>query len=183
MPIFVKEVPDRDMMLMNRVEMVQPTRALTPDMFDLEFNLIVSIGSETPVTKFAKWAALESRYKAGTLSYETLMEQSDVENVADEIARVFEGQTLVAVMQQSIPLIVQMIAAQTVSKFVGGPPQETVGAGGNENGGGMPGAVASTPIAGVGRVPGVGMSPAGPTNGDFGARTQLGAGDGQVGVS
>ena len=181
--IYVKETPDRDSLLMNKVDMVQPIRALTPEMFDLDFNLIVTIGSETPVTKFAKWSALESRHKAGTLSFETLMEQSDVENVADEMARIFEGQTLVAVMQQAIPVIVQMIAQRAIAKLTG-PPQDTVGAGGNENGGGMPGAEASTPIAGVGRVPGVGMSPGGPTTADFGGgaeRVQMGAGDGQMG--
>lgn len=182
--IYVKELPDRDALLMNKVDMVQPIRALTPEMFDLDFNLIVTIGSETPVTKFAKWSALETRYKAGTLSFETLMEQSDVENVADETARIFEGQTLVAVMQQAIPVIVQMIAQRAIAKLTG--PSPTVAAGGNENGGGMSGAVASTPVAGVGRLPGVGMSPGGPTTDDFGGgaeRTQLGAGDGQTGVS
>jgi len=179
-PIFVKEIPDRDSMMMNRIDQVQPVRAITPEMFDLDFNLIVSIGSETPVTKFAKWSALESRYKAGTLSYETLMEQSDVENVADEIARVFEGQTLVSVMQQAIPVIVQMIAAKTVAKING--PSPTVGEGGNANGGGMPGAEASVPVGGLGRLPGVGMSEGGPTSAELGPRVQMGAGDGQMGT-
>lgn len=182
--IYVKELPDQgnSMLLNNRVDVVQSVRSITPEMFDLDFNLIVTIGSETPVTKFAKWAALESRYRAGTLSYETLMEQSDVENVADEIARVFEGQTLVAVMQQSIPVIVKMIANRTLMRLNQGQPvQDVVGAGGNEAGGGMPGAQQSTPIAGLGRVPGVGMSEAGPTVAEDGPRVNEGAGDGQVG--
>jgi len=186
--IFVKEVPDagNSMTIMNRTEMVQPIRALTPEMFDIDFNLVVSIGSETPVTKFAKWAALEARYKSGTLSYETLMEQSDVENVADEIARVFEGQTLVAVMQQSIPVIVKMIANRTLLKLAGAQAtgaSATVGEGGNESGGGMDGARDSNPIAGVGKVPGAGMSPAGPTVSEDGPRVHEGAGDGAVGTT
>lgn len=189
--IYVKELPDpgNSMMLTNRFDTVQPIRAITPEMFDLDFNLIVSIGSETPVTKFAKWAALESRYRAGTLSYETLMEQSDVENVADEIARVFEGQTLVAVMQQSIPVIVKMIANRTLMRLNGGlndqpmNDQAVINQGGNESGGGMSGAQASTPIAQVGRLPGAGMDEAGPTTAEYGARVHEGAGDGAQGVS
>lgn len=183
LPIYVKEVPDQSTLLMNRVEAVQPVRAITPAMFDMDFNLIVTIGSETPVTKFAKWAALESRYKAGTLSYETLMEQSDVENVADEIARVFEGQTLVAVMQQAIPVIVQMISARAISKIIAPNPGQVVGQGGNANGGGMSGAEASTPVAGAGRLPGVGMAAGGPTDGEEGPRVQRGAGDSAEGRS
>lgn len=188
-PIYIKELPDSQALLMNKVDMVQPIRALLPEFFDMDFNLVVTIGSETPVTKFAKWSALQQRYEKGTLSFETMMEESDVENVADEIARIFEGQTLVAVMQQAIPVVVKMIAQRAVARIMGpgpggaGGPQDTVGAGGNENGGGMPGAQASTPIAGVGRVPGVGMSPAGPTTGEYGARVNEGAGDGQTGVS
>jgi len=184
-PVYVKEVPDNDAITMNKFEAVQSTRAITPEMFDLDFNLIVTIGSETPVTKFAKWSALEQRYKAGTLSFETLMEQSDVENVSDEIARIFEGQTLTAVMQQAIPVVVKMIADRALAKLSpqpAGPPGGVIGAGGNASGGGMPGAVASTPIAGVGRLPGVGLSPAGPTVAEDGPRVNEGAGDGQVGI-
>lgn len=193
-PIYVKEVPDQQALLMNKVEMVQPVRALLPEYFDMDFNLIVTIGSETPVTKFAKWSALQQRYEKGTLSFETMMEQSDVENVADEIARIFEGQTLVAVMQQAIPVVVKMIAQRAVAKIMApagasgaGPAgagglQDVVQQGGNENGGGMPGAQASTPVAGVGRLPGVGLSPGGPTTGEYGGRAQEGAGDGQTGV-
>lgn len=183
--VYVKEVPDNDSITMNKFERVQPVRALTPEMFDLDFNLIVTIGSETPVTKFAKWSALEQRFKAGTLSFETLMEQSDVENVQDEMARIFEGQTLTAVMQQAIPVVVKMIADRALAKLAqpAAPgPSNIVGAGGNENGGGMPGAVASTPVAGLGRLPGAGLSEAGPTTGEYGPRVHEGAGDGQQGV-
>lgn len=184
--IYVKEVPDpqTSMLLTSRIDTVQPIKAITPEMFDLDFNLIVTIGSETPVTKFAKWAALENRYKAGTLSYETLMEQSDVENVADEIARVFEGQTLVAVMQQSIPVIVKMIANRTLMRISAGaqPQQETIGEGGNAGDGGIGGAKASLPISEVGRVPGAGMSEAGPTTAEYGPRVNEGAGDGAAGI-
>lgn len=181
MPVYVKDIPQAQQGIMvNRIDTKQSVMAITPDMMDIDFNLIVSIGSETPVTKFAKWAALEQRYKGGTLSYETLMEQSDVENVADEIARVFEGQTLVAVMQQAIPLIVQMIAQQALANLMPPPgPQNAVQQGGNENGGGMPGAQSpgNVPIAGQGRLPGVGMSPAGPTTAEYGPRVNEGGGE------
>jgi hypothetical protein len=183
--IWVKELPDNDGITMNKTDKVAGYRALRPEMFDLDFNLVVTIGSETPVTKFAKWSALEQRFKAGTLSFETLMEQSDVENVSDEIARIFEGQTLTAVMQQAIPVVVKMIADRALAKLTPQPapgPGEVVGEGGNANGGGMPGAVASTPVAGIGRLPGVGLSPAGPTVGEDGPRVNEGAGDGQAGV-
>jgi|FLYL01.1.fsa_nt_gi hypothetical protein len=179
-PVYIKEIPDQHLIMMNKVSKVQPVRALTPDMCDMDFNLVVTIGSETPVTKFAKWAALEQRFKAGTLSFETLMEQSDVENVGDEIARIFEGQTLVAVMQQAIPVIVRMIADRALAKLGALPSPGLTpipGQGGNESGGGMPGASASTPIASLGRMPGVGMSPAGPTVDTYGPRVHEGSGE------
>lgn len=179
--IYVKETPDQEMIALGKNSMMQPTRAITPEMFDLDFNLVVTIGSETPVTKFAKWSALESRYKGGTLSLDTLLEQSDVENPADEIARIFEGQMLVGMMQQSIPVLSTMMAQEVLQAMSGS--QQPPGEGGNESGGGMSGAQASTPIAGVGRVPGVGMSPGGPVVSEDGPHVQEGAGDGQVGRS
>ena len=119
------------------------------------------------------------------MGYETVREQSNGENVADEIERVIEGKTLVAVMQQSIPVIVKMIANRTLMKVSAGavPQQETIGQGGNESGGGMIGGQMTTPIAGVGRMPGVGMNPAGPTVGEDGPRVLEGAGDGLVATS
>lgn len=175
-PIYVKEIPDQQQMLMNKSEKTASIRALRPEMFDLmqDAMLVVTIGSETPVTKFAKWSALQQRYERGTLSFETLMEQSDVENVADEIARIFEGQTLVAVMQQAIPVVVKMIAQRSIQRLQG-PPQQPAMQGGAENGGGAPGAEASLPIAGgLGRMPGVGMNPAGPPEQTMGGNTQPG---------
>jgi hypothetical protein len=183
-PVYVKELPEPDLVRMGKFSNEQPVRALLPEYWELDFNLIVTIGSETPVTKFAKWAALQQRYQAGTLSFETLMEQSDVENVSDEIARIFEGQTLTAVMQQAIPVIVKMIGDRVLAKLSPQPPQPVMpqvpGQGGNESGGGMPGAQASTPIAGIGRLPGVGLSPAGPTTGEYGPRVNEGAGEMEV---
>lgn len=188
--IYVKELPDRRLVMLGKADLQQPVRAITPEMFDLDFNLIVMIGSETPVTKFAKWAALEQRFKAGNLSLETLMEESDVENPEDELARIFEGQTLVALMQDAIPVVVEMLKSEVLAALQGQQPQGS-GApgqqpppeqGGNENGGGAPGAAASTPIAQVGRVPGVGMSPAGPTTGEYGPRVNEGGGGGQPGT-
>ena len=184
-PIYIKEIPDMQAMAMNKAENTASIRVLTPEMFDLmqDAMLVVTIGSETPVTKFAKWSALQQRYERGTLSFETLMEQSDVENVADEVARIFEGQTLVAVMQQAVPVVVKMIAQRAVQK-IQGPPQEPAMQGGNENGGGMPGAQESLPInGGIGRLPGVGISPAGPPEQTLGGNVQPGGAElGAVGT-
>jgi hypothetical protein len=178
--IYVKEIPDQELVALGKHALAQPIRAITPEMFDLDFNLIVTIGSETPVTKFAKWSALSDRYLKGTLSLETLMEESDIENVGDELARIFEGQMLVGMMRQAIPVLAMMLRDEVLAAVQGGiqVPSE----GGNADGGGMPGAQASLPISGIGRLPGVGMNPAGPTVGDYGARVHEGAGDGQEGI-
>lgn len=80
---------------------------LTPEMADLEFELVVTLGSETPVTLYAKWQAMSQREAEGTLGYLTLMENSNVENPQDEIRRVFAGKALKATMEQVVPFLVQ----------------------------------------------------------------------------
>jgi len=172
-PIYVKDIPEQTTLLSSKFDISQPVHAITPEMYDLMQNaaLIVTIGSETPVTKYAKWAALQTRYEKGTLSFETLMEQSDVENVADETARIFQGQALVAVMKQAIPVIVNLLAARAVQRITTGKNLGVAGEGGNENGGGMEGARKSLPIARTGKLPGVGMNAAGPPEeSDFGTQ-------------
>lgn len=153
-------------------------RKLDPADMDIDYDIIVTVGSETPVTKFAKWAALQQRYERGTLSWETLMEASDVENPEQEMARIFEGQTLVAAMQQVIPMVVKAVMERVQARLA--PPQPPVGGGlppesGLAGGGGLN--PDSAQIAMVGRLPGVGMSPGGPTTGEFGPRVQGGGGD------
>lgn len=146
---------------------------ITPEMADLPFELIVTLGSETAVTKFAKWQALAQREEQGTIGYQTVIEQSDVENPEDEIARVFEGKLLKATMEQSIPNMVAMldqyVQQQLQQRVVGdvegdmgdGLPPET----GLAGGGGAPG----TRPSDIARVPGVNM-PVNQTTSEFGPR-------------
>lgn len=101
---------------------------LTPEMANLSFDLIVTLGAETPVSKYAKWQALRDREEAGTIGYQTVMEQSDVENPDDEIQRVFEGKLLKASMEQTIPLFVQMIMEHIQQLINPEPPPPPEGA-------------------------------------------------------
>ena len=88
---------------------VAESAKLTPEMADLNFELNVMLGSETPMGKYAKWQALRDREEAGTIGYQTVIEESDVENPLDEIARVFEGKMLKAVMEQAVPMTAEEI--------------------------------------------------------------------------
>ena len=97
---------------------------LAPDMADLNFELIITLGAETPTTKYAKWQALRDREEAGTVGYQTVMEQSDVENPEDEIVRVFEGKMLKAVMEQAVPLTVQLLMQRIQEKLAPPPPPQ-----------------------------------------------------------
>ena len=102
---------------------------LTPEMADLNFELIITLGSETPVTKYAKWEALKNREEAGTIGYQTVIEQSDVENPEDEIKRVFEGKMLKAVMEQTIPDLATEIATavrRRLQEFLNPPEEESM---------------------------------------------------------
>ncbi len=120
---------------------------ITPEMANLSFELVVTLGAETPVSKFAKYAALDEREKAGTIGYQTVMEQSDVENPEDEIQRVFEGKMLKATMDQALPLLTQMLM-EHIQQLINPAPDQNIqaqqeaasqfasGEGGVENGGG-----------------------------------------------
>lgn len=101
---------------------------LSPEMADLNFELLITLGSETPVTKYAKWEALKIREESGTIGYQTVIEQSDVENPMDEMKRVFEGKMLKAVMEQTIPDLANEVATavrRRLQDFLK-PPQEQI---------------------------------------------------------
>jgi len=149
-------------------------------MADLPFEIIVTVGAETPVTKYAKWSALADREERGTAGYQTVVEQSDVEDPEDEIGRVFEGKLLKATMEQLVPTIAQMAVAFATARLesamlpgggqegdVTGVPGDTGLAGG---GGGQPGSDVGP------RVPGVKM-PVQPTQQVDGQAVQEGSGD------
>ncbi len=130
---------------------------LTPEMADLNFELIVTLGAETPVTKYAKWQALRDREEAGTVGYQTVIEQSDVENPEDEIKRVFQGKLLKAVMEQSVPMIAQSIMAYVQAKLF--PP---LAPGGGGEAGGMAVSGGANPATGLAG----GGGPIGPVAGE-----------------
>lgn len=117
---------------------------ITPEMANLQFELIVTLGAETPVSKYAKHQALRDQEEAGFIGYQTVMEQSDVENPEAEIQRVFEGKMLKATMDASIPMLVQMVMEFIQQKLNPTVPQQqeepidqfTSGEGGLEGGGG-----------------------------------------------
>lgn len=98
------------------IQVAEPAR-FTPEMADINFDLVVKLGAETPVTKFAKWQALQDREERGTLGYMTLLEESDIEDPLTEIARIFEGKTLKAVMEQSVPKLVEMVLNKVEQAF------------------------------------------------------------------
>lgn len=100
---------------------------LTPEMADLTFELLVTLGAETPVTKYAKYQSLRDREEAGTVGYQTVFEQSDVENPEDEISRVFEGKLLKATMEQAIPLMVKSMMDYIQNKMFPPEPEPEAG--------------------------------------------------------
>lgn len=84
---------------------------LTPEMADLSFELIVTLGAETAMTKFAKWQAYAQRERDGTMGYQTLIELSDVENPEEELNRIVEGKMFKALLEATVPLATQMLVA------------------------------------------------------------------------
>ena len=96
-------------------------------MADLTFELLVTLGAETPVTKYAKYQSLRDREEAGTVGYQTVFEQSDVENPEDEISRVFEGKLLKATMEQAIPLMVKSMMDYIQNKMFPPEPEPEAG--------------------------------------------------------
>jgi len=165
LPIYIPTLPD-SIRSGSKVRVSEPA-AITPEMADLNFELITTLGAETPVTKYAKWQALSLREQQGTVGYQTVMEQSDIENPEEEIARVFEGKLLKAVMEATLPQLAAMTIARVTAKLEAalGTPGSMVGSSeGVQLPFGMP---PETGLAGGGgsnieargrvRVPGVGM--------------------------
>ncbi len=176
--IFVKEAPETG--ANRRSVATGRVRKLDPADFDIDYDIVVTVGAETAVTKYARWAALSQRYQSGTLSFETLMESTDVENPEEEIARIFEGQALLATMQQLIPMLVSMAKEAAKRKVdeltnpapgVGIPPETGLAGGGGAN------PTASGPVAMIGKLPGLGMPVTGPTSAEEGFPVPEGAGE------
>ena len=166
--VYIPTLPDGQRQGQRGALRVQDRARLTPEMADLNFDLIVTLGAETPTTKYAKLAALREEEEAGIIGYQTVVEQSGAENPEDEIARVFEGKGLKRVMEGILPRISDMIAAAVEQRFqalvppppapvpteepmMGVDPATGLAAGG----GAQP--MSATDL--TGRVPGVGMPP------------------------
>jgi len=184
-PIYVRDIPQGAM----GKERVAKMQVLDPEDLVIDHDILVTIGSETPITKFAKWAALSQRYREGGISFETWIEESDVENPTEEIARIFEGKALNEVLQAVLPTVIGMILSRVTAKLT--PPEQTPpeqGQGGLPGGAGAPPDLASmmgggappapnVPVAGMGKVPGVGLPPGGPYNAEYGPPAEGGAGN------
>ena len=165
-----------------KLRVMEPA-VITPEMADVNFDLLVTLGAETPVTKYAKWQALAQREQQGSLGYQTMMEQSDVEDPISEIGRVFEGKLLKALMELTIPQLLPLLmqwaqgrASELQEDIGGGMPPESGLAGG---GGGARGGLPAT--ADIVRVPGVNM-PTTQSTGEYGPVVPEGGGDLQVQV-
>lgn len=125
LPVYIPALPDKARKG-NKVRAADPAK-ITPEMADLPFDVLVSLGAETPVTKYAKWQALAQRMEQGTASYQTVVEQSDVEDPEEEIARVMEGKMLIQVMEQLTPILVELAVAQgkrRIEDLVNPDPEE-----------------------------------------------------------
>lgn len=179
--VFIPTIPDGTRKG-SQIRVSEPA-SITPEMADMNFELIVTLGADTPVSKFAKWQALAQREEQGTLGYQTLIEQSDVEDPEDEMARVFEGKMLKEIMEQILPVLVKSLVSVVERRFQslglaggggggGGVQQELPfegdGSSGLENGGG--GEVNAGDIV---RVPGVNQQVVQTTD-DFGPRVPVG---------
>ena len=185
LPIYIPTLPETKKRGKQGIRVAKKAK-ITPEMADLSFELIITLGSETPVSKYAKWQALAQREEQGTAGYQTVVEESDTENPDEEIARVFEGKVLKATMEQTVPRVVERVMAEVEKKFqallnpqAAMPPAEIpMGidpATGLAMGGG--GEVGAPDMV---RLPGVGMSPAGPSTSDFGPTVAEGGGESTV---
>lgn len=182
LPIYIPTIPDgeRGESGIRKVEL----RKISPEMAGLAFDLIVTLGADTAVTRYARWAALQERMDNGTLSYESLMEQSDVQDVKREIERVMTGKALIGTMEQLLPMIIEAALLSGKSKIqqfkqaqeqaaqeamaMGATPES-----GLANGGGAP----PLRMSDVVRQPGVNQGAAGPVVNVDGQRVQEGAGE------
>ena len=115
LPIFIPTLPEKRR-TGKQIAFSEPAK-ITPEMADLPFELVVTLGAETPVTKFAKWQALQDREAKGTLGYQTVIEESDVEDPEEEIMRVFEGKMLKSVMEEVQPRLSELIMQMVEQKL------------------------------------------------------------------
>jgi hypothetical protein len=179
-PVYIPTLPD-DARKGDKVRVADPAK-ITPEMADLPFDIIVALGAETPITKYAKWQALAQRMEQGTASYQTVVEQSDTEDPEEEIARVFEGKLLIRIMESLEPVLAELAIAQgkrRIQEMINPEPAGVPAEGGDQlpldlgidpatglaGGGGAPG----QPQDQV-RLPGVGMPVVQGTS-DFGPRS------------
>jgi hypothetical protein len=147
--VYIPTLPD-SVRKSKGIRVAEPA-VITTDMADLPFELVITLGAETPITKFAKWQALATREAEGSLGYQTLIEESDIENPIDEIYRVFEGKMLKEVMNQSIPKMVELVMRKMEDRFMQATsPQGGPTAGQAEGMGGIP---PGTGMAGGGGAP------------------------------
>ena len=156
-------------------------------MADLNFDLLVTLGAETPTTKYAKQAALRDQEEAGVVGYQTLVEES-AENPEDEIARVFEGKMLKETMEQLIPETVKMVVSavqKRLDDFLAPPEgeqppmppegmQQELPFGPTPESGLMDGG-GSQPLPASGPIPGVG-APLAPSTSEYGPPVMEAAG-------
>ncbi|KKN40287.1 hypothetical protein LCGC14_0734970 [marine sediment metagenome] len=130
LPVYIPALPDGGRKG-DKVRVAEPAK-ITPEMGDLPFDILVSLGAETPITKYAKWQALAQRMEQGTASYQTVVEQSDVEDPEEEIARVMEGRVLIQTMEQLTPMLVELALAagkRRIDEMVNPEPESAPGAG------------------------------------------------------
>jgi len=186
LPIYIPTVPGGRRSA-NRVQVAQHA-VITPEMADMDFELIVTLGAETPMTKYAREQHLRDQEEAGTVGYQTVVEAS-AENPEDEIKRVFEGKMLKAVMDRSIPLLADALLQYIEQKLAAAQGQ----GGGGEAGQlpfqatpetGLAGGGGAGPIgnpADVVRLPGVNMPVTQTVQSGPGAGTPESPGTGSVG--
>jgi len=184
LPIYVPTIPDKSRKG-SKVRVSEPAK-ITPEMADLPFELIVTLGSETPVSKYAKWKAMEEREAAGTVGYLTVIEESDVEDPMDEVARVVEGKVFKAAVEQLVPVMVQQVFEAAMARFQQAitPPAPEAALPGAEMGIDPATGLASGGGGGIGaedltRLPGVNQ-PIAPSTGEYGPPVV--EGDGTLGV-
>jgi hypothetical protein len=178
LPVYIPAMPEKP--ARGEKVRVADMAVITPEMADLPFDLIITLGAETPVTKYAKWAALAERMEQGTAGYQTVVEQSDTEDPDEEIARVFEGKMLIGTMEAIIPVLVELATAYGTQKVKAllAPPGEAPPPEGGEQltlgidpATGLAGGGGGAGGANLPRVPGVRM-PIAPSTKDFGPPVQ-----------
>ena len=190
--IYIPTLPDtRRKGKSGQLRVVNKAR-LSPDMAELDFDLVVTLGAETPTTKYAKQAAMREQEEAGIIGYESLVEES-AENPEDEIQRVYEGKMLKETMEQLIPETVNMVVSavkRRLDEFLNPPiPEEQMlppeggiqpelpfgmtPESGLMNAGGPPATDMSGQLAGVGM-------PVAPSTSEYGPAIVEPAGVGQV---